>query len=81
MEQEKKLWLIKRKKNWKEPYYDSNKGFVVRAKTQEGARTHVFKTAKGDEEKSLWLNPKFSSCEEITPHGKTKILLIDSYGA
>ena len=88
-----KLWLLRPNKNlakddnpW-EPWYDKAFGFVVRAETEEEARKMA--NEKGGDEigpaqidvyrtgGDPWLDPKYSSCAELTPEGKSEIIIKD----
>ena len=57
--------------------YDRCYGFVIRAETEEKAREIAHENG-GDENRDNcypWLNPKSSTCEELTVIGKEGIIL------
>lgn len=72
-----KLWILKpRDENggpWM-PWYDKVFGFVVRSKTEEGARALASKDHR-DEGKDAWLDSKLSTCAELAPEGKAEIIM------
>lgn len=64
---------------WK-PWYDKAFGFVVRAESEEQAR--LFASEKGGEENefgkpSPWLDPRQSTCEEVTADGEAGLIIHD----
>ncbi len=67
------------------PWYDQkgrrkrfvNRGFVVRADSEAHVRVMAAHCAQ-DEGAEAWLNPNFSSCDEITQHGSADMLLRDA---
>lgn len=65
-----------------EPWYDKAFGFVIRADNEDSARELIKeKDASGMEGNDPWLNPRYSTCEEITPDGKPEIIITDErYG-
>ena len=87
-----KLWLLRPVRSEREdtawdPWYDKAFGFVVRAETEEQARqmangnggdecgpvkSYVYRTG-GDP----WLDPKQSTCEELTADGEAEIIIRD----
>jgi len=71
------IYLITANDWWDKPTYDSNDGFVVRAKSEKEARLLVQANARGDEDSSGWGNSECSNCERIDPNGPGQILLID----
>lgn len=85
-----KLWLLKPKDDnyvaWN-PWYDKAFGFVVRAETEERAR-QLANDKGGDEVGKIsnttyrtggdpWLDPKQSTCEELTTDGDEEVVLED----
>ena len=86
-----KLWILKSKDppEGKEdpwvPWYNKAFGFVIRAKTEKQARklandnggsetgeiSHVIYRTGGDP----WLDPEFSSCEELQSKGKSEVIM------
>lgn len=75
-----------------EPWYDKCFGFIVRSDTEQGARQYAHAGA-GDENrgkflskpisntKGPWLDPRYSTCEELTPDGDAGIVMQDFYAA
>lgn len=59
-----------------EPWYDKAFGFVVRAVSPEKARELASKES-GDEGIKAWLDPAYSSCEELHPRGGEMIIIKD----
>lgn len=62
-----------------DPGWDCNHGFVIRAEDEQAARS-LAQTHMSDESwasKELWLDPKFSTCEEISLEGESEIILND----
>lgn len=88
-----KLWLLKPvAKNLRggpltdpwEPWraqcrrYDTAFGFVVRAESEEAARTHVADSHRtGVEGATSWLDPRWSTCKELSNEGEPIIILRD----
>lgn len=88
-----KLWLLQPLNGlppsddpW-EPWYDKAFGFVVRAETEEEARK-LANDDGGDETGPYsqkvyrtggnpWLDPKYSSCEELTADGASGVVIRD----
>ncbi len=73
-----KLWILRPIKEhalWT-PWYDKAFGFVVRAKTEKDARTFAAQQA-GDEGSKAWLEPSFSTCEELRLKGDAGVVIID----
>ena len=68
------LWLLKARAD-KHPN-DTADGFVVRARTAKQARGYAASHA-GDEGPTYWLNPKASTCRELTIEGPSGIVLRD----
>ncbi len=74
-----------------EPWYDKTFGFVVRAETEADAR--ALANANGSHETGPisreiyriggdpWLDPLFSTCEELTPEGRAEVILMDHRSA
>lgn len=71
-----------------EPWYDKAFGFVVRAESAEDARQMAHDEA-GDENrgeflknrtantKTPWLDPNYSTCEELSNEGEAGIVILD----
>ena len=62
-----------------EPWYDKAFGFVVRAETENEARQFANRNA-GDEnwdDKTPWLDGKYSTCDELVPNGEAGVVLRD----
>lgn len=70
------------------PWYDKANGFVVRAETEPDARQLA--NAEGENEKGPtrfifddryggdpWLDPKYSTCVELTADGESCVILRD----
>lgn len=86
-----KLWILRPVENrpvgddpW-EPWYDKCFGFVIRSETADGARRYA-QAGAGDEqpwhehkrdETKPWLDPKYSTCEELTVEGDAGIVIQD----
>ena len=89
-----KLWLLRPAENlpegddpW-EPWYDKAFGFVVRAETEDGARSLAHANA-GDENRGgifgrkpagsnqPWLDAKYSTCTELTAEGAAEMVMMD----
>ncbi len=85
-----KLWLLRPIRQdgdaW-DPWYDKSFGFVVRADTEERAR-EVANSNGGDETGPAkvdiyrtggdpWLDPKQSTCEELTADGDECMVIQD----
>jgi hypothetical protein len=56
--------------------YDANNGFVIRAETEQHAR-EIASQQRGDEGSSTWLDPRRSSCRELTADGPTEVIIRD----
>lgn len=79
-----KLWLLSPAENldrendpWYHNPYDAFHGFVIRAETEEEARSLAF---VGDEERMFgnpWINPEYTTCIELLPEGEAGIVLSD----
>lgn len=63
----------------KMPCADHAQGFVIRASSPRAARK-IAAANKGDEEESVWLDPKYSTCSELKTEGKAEVILRDYYG-
>ena len=81
-----KLWLLvarndlpdKWQENPWEPWYDKSFGFVIRAETEERARSIPGGVEHFDD---AWINPKYSTCIELLPEGYEGIVLEDFHAA
>lgn len=81
-----KLWLLtaneelpKDDNPW-EPWWDKTFGFVVRAETEEDAREIAAENGSDevrDSGKQSWLEPKYSTCIELTASGEQGVILED----
>ena len=72
-----KLYLLER--NAFQPamvIYDCNNGFVIRADTEQRAR-EIASQQQGDEGRSTWLDPKLSSCRELSADGPEQVVIRD----
>jgi hypothetical protein len=78
-----KIWALKprdglpEEDNPWEPWYDKVFGFVVRAGS-EGEARRLANEQGGNENRhkvNPWLDPKFSTCEELPVDGKPGIIL------
>jgi hypothetical protein len=56
--------------------YDENSGFLIRAKDENTARL-IASQQNGDEDKTEWLTPFKSKCEEVSKSGDEGVLLRD----
>lgn len=75
-----------------EPWYDKCFGFVVRSDTEHGAREYA-QAGAGDERRwefmrkqtarttTPWLDPKYSTCVELTADGDAGIVMQDFHAA
>jgi len=84
-----KLWLIKAKLDlpkgdnpW-DPWYDKVHGFVIRAESEKAARL-IAHHGPGWEQDTIpnvnpWLDPKYSTCEEIFLDGETEDVIMMDY--
>lgn len=74
-----KLWLLRPISDehsvWV-PWYDKTFGFVVRAEDEDSARKYAAEEA-GYEGGDVWLDPNFTTCEELTPEGDPGIVIED----
>jgi hypothetical protein len=70
-----KLWILRGTVPTNPPT-DVARGFVIRAATEEKARTHATRRC-GDEGAEYWLSDKTSSCMELSVEGPAAILLRD----
>ena len=86
-----KLFILRQVKEW-EPWYDTAKGFIVRAETEQAARQLIYDYAKdrycweddlvaGREGKEVWLNPELTTCTELDPDGKPELIMRDFHHA
>ena len=64
-----KLWIIKNKA----PYWGQMIGMVVRAASEEAARTIANSKSYG--EGKIWNDSNLVSCEELTTTGEEEIIL------
>lgn len=72
-----KLWLLQCNKDF--GYYDTARGFVVRAATQDDAR-QLADQEGWDETDAIhhpWLIPELTSCVELTAAGEPGVILAD----
>ena len=82
-----KLFLLKPNKDLSDdnsPWYTrwlKCHGFVIKAKTEKGARRVAHWNASNEndykDELNPWLNPEYSSCVEIINEGKAEVILKD----
>ncbi|HVM93908.1 MAG TPA: hypothetical protein VMT67_13890 [Terriglobales bacterium] len=80
-----KLWILAKRDDllpghdpWS-PWYDKMFGLVVRAETEQKAR-EVANEKSGDETwefKDAWLNPSYSTCDELHLDGEEGAIIID----
>jgi hypothetical protein len=59
-----------------DPPYDKCHGVVVRAETEQQARTYA-STKAMDEGRSVWLSSQHTTCEEITQNGEPGVIIVD----
>lgn len=86
-----KIYILRPKENLKDnpwtPWYDKVFGFIVRAKTEEEARKMANEQG-GDETGPVrnrvyrtggdpWLNPEYSTCEELSKEGEAGVIMRD----
>lgn len=90
-----KLWLLrpieKQSDDPWDPWYDRAFGFVVRAETEDAAREIANQNAgdenrewlKGDQsgERKPWMNPKYSTCVELSHEGEAELVIVDYHAA
>ncbi len=69
-----KLWIIKR---FETHGYDEIFGFVIRAEDETAAR-QLAANAKAFESPSVWLESKYSSCEELLSEGDESVIMRDA---
>ena len=76
-----KLWIlepVERKDapegiDWPwDPWFDKTFQFVIRAASEKEAR-HIAKVNAGE----IWLNPKLTTCTELTPEGEVGVICED----
>lgn len=80
----KKLFILEAKEDlehspWKS-WCDKTFGMVVRAVSAKKAR-EIAADSHNDEGREAWLNPEFSSCEELKTTGKTEVIISDDHWA
>lgn len=63
-----------------EPWYDKAFGFVVRACSEQEARSFAAEES-GDEGGRPWLSSEFTTCEVLTHKGDTGVILQDYHSA
>ena len=80
-----KLWLLRKIEDlnkddnpW-EPWYDTNKGFVIRAETEERARGIANHTRGSENSRGFvpWLDSKYSTCKELNISGEEGLIIRD----
>jgi hypothetical protein len=69
-----RLWLLRRLS--REPKYDVNDGFVIRAWSEDQAR-QLADRERADEGEGVWLSAARSSCEPLEQGGEPGVILID----
>ena len=77
-----KLWIVRARDGhdvWN-PWYDKAFGFVVRAGTEEEART-LASFVHGAEGREPWLDATASTCEELTGDGAAEVVMADVHNA
>jgi hypothetical protein len=57
--------------------WDTHFGFVIRAETEERARQLASEAVYWCENGAAWLDPDFTTCEEITGEGEEEVVLKD----
>ena len=81
-----KLWLLRPvqecndEENPWSPWYDKVFGFVVRADTEEEARTMADKKGgneNGEHSAHPWMDARYSTCLELLPNGDPGIVMRD----
>lgn len=70
---------IEGKSPW-EPWYDKCFGMVVRAENSSEARQIASDNAN-EEEPIAWYSSLYSTCEELSPVGPSKLIMKDSHDA
>lgn len=73
-------WCVEGKDPW-QPHHNKAFGFIVRAGDEEEARWQAHQAA-GEENEALegvrpWMDPNYSSCNEVTGEGSPEILLVN----
>lgn len=86
-----KLWILKPLSEWRNdnPWdceYEKVHGFVIEAPTEQEAR--ALADGKAGEENdecdrylNPWLNSDITSCEELTPTGTSRVVMINFHHA
>lgn len=75
-----------------DPWYDKCFGMVVRAESEEEARQFAHESASDENRGEFlrqkiantegpWLDPKYSTCDELSEHGEPGVLLQDIHSA
>lgn len=70
-----KLWILRPINAW-EPWYDKAFGFVVRAETEDAARTLASEQA-GDELSHSWMMSSRTSCVPLEQEGEAAVIIRD----
>lgn len=72
------LWLLRPLLPWN-PWYDKTLGFVVRASSARAARRLAAAMAEYEfvDKANPWLDPLFTTCRLLTPHGKAEVVIQD----
>lgn len=79
-----KLWILRPQDNlipknnpW-HPWFDKTFGIVIRASSEDRARTIADETTKYEGLKNHpWLDSKYSSCEELKEEGPEEVIIVD----
>ena len=83
---------LKNSDNPWEPWYDKCFGFVIRAETEQDARLIANRNA-GDENrgtflnkkiadtKTPWIDPKYTTCKELSNEGDPGVIIRDDWSA
>jgi hypothetical protein len=70
-----KLFLLRPVAEWK-PWYDKCNGAVVRTTSEEEARKAMSQVS-GDEGVDVWLDPKLTTCVELSADGPPEMVISD----
>jgi hypothetical protein len=62
-----------------DPWYDKAFGFVIRAETEERARSLA--NERCGDEKKVWTDPALATCVELLPHGAEEEIMRDFWSA
>ena len=86
------LWLLKPRDDLSEddnpwvPWYNKVFGFIIRAEIPGEARAMADRGAGSETDEAggdplAWFDPRVSTCTELTPEGRTEVILRDKRSA